>query len=62
MLITADKGNQNELYKCNETFKGKIIISSPRILYGLDIQLKYDSMFSLRNSWINDLHIIQELL
>lgn len=41
LVITADEGNQEELYNCNETFADKIVISSPKIIYGLDIKLRY---------------------
>lgn len=40
-LITADNCEIKDLYDCNERFKGKIIITSPKIIYGLDITLKY---------------------
>ena len=42
-LFTSDCGKLNDLVNCNEVFKNKLVIFSPKVLFGTDIQIEYES-------------------
>lgn len=46
-LINKDYGTIDEIINCNEQFKNKCIISSPKILYGVDITIPYDNIYCI---------------
>ncbi len=47
MLINKDSGDLKDINVCNESFKNKIVITSPKIIYGLDILINYDNVYAV---------------
>src|SRR3990172_5901227 len=40
-LFTAEVGNMDDLINCNKIWKKRCVIMSPKIIYGLDVLVKY---------------------
>lgn len=61
-LFTSDIGTLNELNNFNENYKDKVVIASPRIVFGFDILIHYDFIFAIYKSLsINSLAMIQQI-
>jgi hypothetical protein len=45
MLINKEFGTLQEIVDCNKTFKDKCVISSPKIIYGVDVLIEYNSIY-----------------
>jgi len=60
-LITKDIYDKDFVNNCNETFNNKTIIYSPKITYGIDIQINYDKIFGIyKGKSINSYLILQQ--
>lgn len=47
LLINSENTNLETIINCNETFLNKCVICSPRIIYGLDIQIIYEDIYCI---------------
>ena len=47
LLINRDSTELDTITQCNETFVNKCVIISPRIVYGLDIQIPYENIYCI---------------
>jgi hypothetical protein len=62
LLVTKDFGTLKELENCNEIWKGKIVLCSPKVTYGLDVLIKYDHVYLVyKGHTISSLEMIQQL-
>ena len=62
LLITKDYSKRNIITNCNDTFKNKCVIFSPKILYGIDIQIPYDSIYAVyTGKSINSYLMLQQI-
>lgn len=62
LLITKDYSKQNVITNCNDAFKNKCVIFSPKILYGIDIQIPYDSIYAIyTGKSINSYLMLQQI-
>lgn len=43
LMFTRDKGNLEDLVNCNKTFLNKVVICSPKVIFGTDITIYYDA-------------------
>lgn len=43
LIFTRDKGTLEDLVNCNETFLNKVVICSPKVIFGTDITIHYDA-------------------
>jgi len=60
-LVTADLGNLLEIEECNERWIGKIVISSPKIIFAVDVLIKYDCVYCLFvGKSLNSLQMVQQ--
>lgn len=48
-MLTKTVYDTNFVNNCNETFKNKCVIFSPKITYGIDIQIPYDEVYAVYN-------------
>ena len=46
-LYTKNEYNEREVRNCNIEWINKCVIMSPKILYGLDIQIQYDEVYAI---------------
>lgn len=46
-LFTKDEGSLDDIINCNITFVNKCVIASPKIIYGVDITIPYDTVFCI---------------
>jgi len=61
-LITKDKYNKEFVNNCNETFNNKCVIYSPKITYGIDIQINYNEIFVIyKGKSINSYLMLQQI-
>ena len=62
LLITKDNYDQDIMIDYNQTFKNKCVIFSPKILYGIDIQIPYDSIYAIyTGKSINSYLMLQQI-
>lgn len=47
LIFNKDSGNLKDLNDCNNTFLNKCVICSPRVVYGLDILIKYKQVYMI---------------
>jgi len=47
LLINKDSGTLEDLNNCNQTFKNKCVITSPKICYGLDVLIEYNNIYCI---------------
>jgi len=61
-LITKDKYDDEFVNNCNETFNNKCVIFSPKITYGIDIQINYNDIFVIyKGKSINSYLMLQQI-
>ena len=62
LLITKNYYDQDIMIDYNKTFKNKCVIFSPKILYGIDIQIPYDSIYAVyTGKSINSYLMLQQI-
>jgi len=62
LLFTSEEGLLEELNNPNEVFKNKIVLSSPKIVYGLDVTIYYDNIFGYyKGDTLDSLSILQQI-
>lgn len=62
LLVTKDFGTLKELENCNELWKNKIVLCSPKVTYGLDVLIEYDHVYLVyKGHTISSLEMIQQL-
>ena len=62
IIITKDNYNKEIINDCNNTFKNKCVIFSPKITYGIDIQIKYNNIYCIyKGKSINSYLMMQQL-
>ena len=62
LLITKYYYKQKAIVNCNDTFKNKCVIFSPKILYGIDIQIPYESIYAIyTGKSINSYLMLQQI-
>ena len=60
--ITKDEYNSQLISDCNNSFYNKFIMFSPKITYGIDIQINYDKIFGIyKGKSINSYLMLQQL-
>lgn len=47
LIFNKDSGLKEELDNCNNIFDNKVVIASPKILYGLDILIQYEKIYCI---------------
>lgn len=53
MIINRDSTELDTITNCNQTFVNKCVIVSPKIIYGVDIQIKYDNIYCIYKNTTN---------
>lgn len=62
LLITKNYYDQDIMIDYNKTFKNKCVIFSPKILYGIDIQIPYESIYAIyTGKSINSYLMLQQI-
>lgn len=62
LLITKYYYKQKAIVNCNDAFKNKCVIFSPKILYGIDIQIPYESIYAVyTGKSINSYLMLQQI-
>lgn len=62
LLITKNYYDQDIMIDYNKTFKNKCVIFSPKILYGIDIQIPYESIYAVyTGKSINSYLMLQQI-
>lgn len=62
LLITKCYYKQKAIVNCNNAFKNKCVIFSPKILYGIDIQIPYESIYAIyTGKSINSYLMLQQI-
>lgn len=46
-VYTKDSGILSELEDCNKTWKGKCVLYSPKIIYGIDVLIQYEDIYAI---------------
>ena len=46
-VYVSDVGKEDDFGKCNTEWVNKCVIISPRVLYGLDVTIKYDKIYAI---------------
>lgn len=46
-IFNKNEGTTDEIVNCNETFKNHCVICSPKIIYGVDITIKYGNIYCI---------------
>lgn len=61
-VFTRDRYDSKFVDNCNETFKNKCIIFSPKITYGIDIQIEYETVYAIYSgNSINGYLMLQQI-
>jgi len=61
-LITKNKYNKEFVNNCNNTFINKCVIYSPKITYGIDIQIDYNEIYVIyKGKSINSYLMLQQI-
>jgi len=61
VLITRERYNKEFVNDCNNTFNNKCIIYSPKITYGIDIQIEYEDIYVIyKGKSINSYLMLQQ--
>ena len=61
-LIIKDKYNKEFVNNCNITFNNKCVIYSPKITYGIDIQIEYEDIYVIyKGKSINSYLMLQQI-
>jgi len=62
LILYTSMDCPDNLKQCNETWLNKIVLFSPKIIYGLDCTIKYNSIYAIyKGDTINSFHMIQQI-
>lgn len=61
-IYTKDSGSFTEFVNCNDLWKNKCVIFSPKIIYGLDVTIEYEYVFAIyRGNTIDSFSMLQQV-
>ena len=61
-LYTSKEFDLKEVLHCNKVWKNRCVIASPKIVYGVDCQVEYDSIWAIyKCHTINSFNMVQQI-
>ena len=61
-VYTKDSGILEEIENCNEVWKDKCVLFSPKIVYGIDVLIEYDHVFAIyKGNTMDSFSMLQQI-